>query len=128
MEERVHNLIAMAVRSAGFIASGWIGARNALWALVKKKPAGLRSVGDAKQFGKAKGSARPARFSLRSQIQAEIVNSALLGREGQAPAPGGDPMPVAVRGLQEALNVSAKDMLAELARRLDPDFKAVSKR
>lgn len=128
MERRVHNLIAMAIRSSGFIASGWIGARNALWSLVRRKPAGLRSISDARQYGKPKGSAMPAAFSLRSKIQAIIVNSALLARQGHPPAPGGDPMPVAVKGLQSALNVAAKDMLSELARRLNPDFRSVSKR
>ncbi len=128
MEERIHNLIAMAKRSASFIASGWIGARNQLWSIVKKKPARMASLQGARQYGRPKGAARAAVFWLRSKITAEIVNTALMAHQGKTPTPGGDPMPVAQKGLQMALNVAAQDMTAELARRLDPDFKAVSKR
>lgn len=128
MEERVRNYINAATRSAGFIASGWIGARNALWSSVKQKPSGLKSKYDAKQVGRPKGKATPAMFSLRSKIVATIENTALMKSMGRAPAPGGDPMPVAVKGLQAALNFAAKDMMTELARRLQPDFKKVSAR
>lgn len=126
MQERIHNLIVARKRAASFIASGWIGARNALWAFVKQKPAGTSSLLGARQYGQPKGAARHASFSLRSQISAFIQNTALMQFEGKAPAPGGDPMPTAIRGLQAALNVAAQDMAAELARRLDPDFKKVS--
>lgn len=128
MEERVRNFIASRSRSAGFIASGWIGARNALWSFVKQKPAGVRTVANARQYGRAKGRAKPASFSLRSVITAVIENTALMAMMGKAPAPGGDPMPTAIKGLQAAINVAAQDMLAELARRLQPDFKRVSAR
>lgn len=126
MEERVRNLINARTRSAAFIASGWIGARNMLFSLVKKKPAGMRSTADAKQYGRPKGSARPASFSLTNKIEAEIVNTALLSGQSNPPATGGNPMPVAQRGLRAALAISARDMLAELARRLQPDFKKFS--
>jgi hypothetical protein len=128
MEERVHNLILARTRSAGFIASGWIAARNVLWSVVKKKPAGTSSLSGVRQVGKPKGRAKPATFSLRSKIVSEIENSALMDHEGRTPAPGGNPMPVAQLGLQAALNVAAKDMIAELARRLNPDFRKVSAR
>jgi hypothetical protein len=128
MEERVRNLIKASMRSAGFIASGWIGARNALFALVKKKPSGLKSKYDSKQYGRPKGRAVPARFKLRGTIQSSITNTALMSSMGKPPAPGGNPMPGAVRGLQSALNFAATDMIAELARRLSPDFKKVSAR
>ncbi len=127
LQERIHNLIESAKRSAGFIASGWIGARNSLWSVVKKKPSGMRGMADVRQYGKPKGYARPAVFSLKSKITSEIVNTALMQNIGHAPAPGGNPMPVAEKGLQMALNVAAKDMMEELARRLGPDFRAVSK-
>lgn len=128
IKDKVANFIASAQRSAGFIASGWIGARNVLWSLVKKKPAGMRSTADAKQYGKPKGSAKAAVFSLRSKIESIIANTALKGNVSNPPAPGGNPMPIAQRGLQMALNVAAKDMINELARRLNPDFKKVSAR
>ncbi len=126
MEERVANYIASKVRSAGFIASGWIGARNALFSFVKGKPSGLKSTGDARQYGKPKGRAKPARFSLNSKIEAVIQNTALKGNESNPPAPGGDPMPTSVKGLQLALDVTARDMVKELARRLAPDLKKAS--
>lgn len=126
MQERVHNIIVSRTRAAGFIASGWIGARNVLWSLVRKKPSGTMSLVGARQYGRPKGSAKPATFALRSNIEAVITNTALQANVSKPPSTGGDPMPVAVAGLQKALSVSARDMLAELARRLDPDFKRVS--
>lgn len=128
MDERAHNLIVGRQRAASFIASGWIAARNALWSIVKNKPAGTKSLGGAKQYGRPKGWARPAIFSLKSNIQSVIANTALQSNVSKPPATGGDPMPVATRGLQQAINSAAQDMLNELARRLDPDFKKVSAR
>lgn len=128
MEARVLNFIASKSRAAGFIASGWIGCRNALWTIVRQKAAGTRTIAGARQYGRAKGKARPATFSLRSIMSSEIENTALMSMMGDAPAPGGNPMPVAVKGLQAALNVAARDMINELARRLNPDFKKVSAR
>lgn len=122
MAERVHNLIVSRSRAISFIASGWIGARNKLWSLVKKKPAKMRGFADARQFGRPKGSASPATFGLGSKIEAQIVNSALMANAGKPPSTGGDPMPVAEKGLQRALNVAAQDMTEELARRLNPDI------
>lgn len=124
-EDRVQNLIKLRVRSRSFIAAGWIGARNSLFSLVKQKPAKMRSIADAKQYGKPKGSAVPARFSLKHAITAGIVNTALLPKS-KDPSKPRDPMRTAVKGLQAALNETARDMLAELARRLQPDFKRVS--
>lgn len=127
IQEKALSFIRRSVRSVGFIRSGWIQAVKTLSAVVFKKPRNI-SMSDARQYGRPKGYARPAVFGLRSKIHAEIVNTALMAHKSNPPAPGGDPMPVAVRGLQMAMNVAARDMLAELARRLDPDFKAVSKR
>lgn len=126
MDERARNLIASRTRAAGFIASGWIGARNVLWSIVRKKPAGVTAMAGARQFGRPKGSAKPATFSLRSNIEAIIANTALQANISKPPSPGGDPMPEAVHGLQAAMDVAAKDMLNTLAQRLDPDFRKVS--
>ena len=126
MEQRIHNFIQARMRSAAFIASGWIGARNALFSVVKKKPAKMASLANARQYGQPKGKARPATFSLRSLIVAQIENTALMQHMARLPATGGNPMPLATAGLQKALNVAAADMTAELAKRLDPDFKRVS--
>lgn len=127
MQERIHNLIVGRTRAAGFIASGWIAARNILWSVVRKKPTRTTIIADARQYGRPKGTAQRAVFSLRSNIEASITNTALQSFVSKPPAPGGNPMPPAERGLQMALNVAARDMLGELERRLNPDFKAVSK-
>lgn len=124
-DERARNLIAIRKRSRSFIASGWIGARNALFSLVKQKDPKTRSIADAKQYGQPKGSATPARFTLRSVMQAIIGNTALLS-QSREPSKARDPRRTATKGLQAALNEAARDMTAELARRLQPDFKKVS--
>lgn len=125
MADRVRNFIASRLRSAGFVAAGWIGARNVLWSQVKQKPAGLKSLAGARQVGKPKGTARPARFSLQSKIAAIIENSA-FNTNPKEPSASGDAMPVAEKGLNDALRKTAEDMIQELQRRLDPDFKKVT--
>lgn len=124
-EQRVTNFINSRVRSRSFIASGWIAARNKLFSIVRNKPAKMRSVADARAYGKPKGDAQPAVFSLRGKIEARIENTALL-TQSKEPSKGRNPMSTAVKGLQAGLNATARDMLAELARRLNPDFKKVS--
>lgn len=129
LKEKARALIAAKVRSVGFIKSGWIPSVQKLSALVYKKPKGLTGkVGDAKQVGQPKGFCIPAKFTLRSQIFATIGNTALLAKSKYSTWHGkaGNPMPVAEKGLQSALNKAAKDMIEELKRRLDPDFKKVS--
>lgn len=127
MEERAANLIKARMRSATFIAAGWIAARNKLWSYVRQKPTGLTSTGGAKQLGKPKGNAKPANFAMTSKIQATIENAAFNTRP-QPPSGKGDAMPVAKKGLQAALNVAAQDMIEELKRRLNPDFKRFNRK
>lgn len=122
MVERARNLIASSVRSAAFIASGWIPAFRVLRSIVYDKPSGTTSSQGAKQYGKAKGSAKPARFSFAQKIECIIQNTALL-TIGKPPSKGGDPMPVAKAGLQAALDTAARDMIETLAKRLKRDLK-----
>lgn len=124
MAERVKNFIAARVRSAAFIASGWIPARKRLFSVVRQKPPGTSlSFAGSRQFGRDKGSAKPAtNGGLKSLIFAEISNTALLP-QGRYPAPGGDPMPEARQGLRAALREATRDMIETLARRLNKDFK-----
>lgn len=125
MEERVRNLIAARVKSATFIASGWLPARRLLFAAVRQKPPGINlSFAGATQYGKEKGSAKLASPNgIFGIITAEITNSALLDKPNvPAPPPGGDPMPVATKGLQAALDETERDMIETLERRLKPDF------
>ena len=127
--QRLKNFIAARARSATFIASGWLPARKRLFAFVKQKPLKAGSTfAFARQYGREKGSARPATFSgLRSLITAEIANTALK-TTSKYPAPGGDPLPVAKAGLQAALDIAAKDMIETLARRLNKDLAKFTRR
>lgn len=127
LAEKAISLVKAKVRSVAFIRSGWIQAVRDLSRVVYKRPR-IVSRAETKQIGRAKGFAVPAKFSFRSEIQARIVNTALQTESRFSSWSGkkSDPMPVAVQGLQAAIDFSAKDMLAELARRLDPDFKKVS--
>jgi hypothetical protein len=126
MQDKVSNFIKARMASVNFIKAGWIPARNILFGVVKQKPANARSVAGVKKRGKDKGSAKPAVFSLRSTINAEISNTALMEHVKRGISPGGNPMPVAEKGLQRALNLCAQDMIQKLAERLNPDFKKVS--
>lgn len=122
MAEKVSNFILARTRNVAFIAAGWIPARNRLFSAVKNKAGIATSVAGVRKKGTDKGSAKPATFSLRSKIQAIIENTALL-QKANLPAPGGDPMPTATRGLQIAMYISARDMIQTLEKRLQPDFK-----
>lgn len=125
MTEMIRRFIGARTRSANFIRSGWIPARNTLMRIVKVKPRlGSFSFDGAKVVGKPKGKAIPAAVrGFRGIIECIVENSALQRGRVRAPAPGGDPMPIAVKGLQKALDFCAKDMMAELARRLSGDLK-----
>jgi hypothetical protein len=122
LAEKVSNFIMARTRNVAFIAAGWIPARNRLFSAVKNKSGIAQLVAGVRKKGVDKGSAKPAVFSLRSKIQAIIENTALL-QKARMPAPGGDPMPTATRGLQKAMDISARDMIQTLEKRLQPDFK-----
>lgn len=124
--EMVRRFIAIRARSAGFIASGWVWARNRLWSHVRKKPTNLASMAGVRIAGRPKGDAHPAIFNLTSKITSDIGNTAL--HTSREPSVAGDPMRVGVVGLQRALNVAARDMENELARRLNPELRKVSAR
>jgi len=111
-------LLAARLRSVAFIKAGWIPARNKLFSVVKRKPVEASRVLDSKIYGKPKGDAKPAvNASLRHFIEAIIVNSAMNTKSK------GNPMPVAQKGLQKALQFVAQDMTAKLAERLRGDLR-----
>jgi hypothetical protein len=129
LEQKALKLIAAKVKSVGFIKSGWIPSVQTLSAVVYQKPRGLSgSVSGSKIVGAKKGYAVPARFGFRSKIEAVIANTALNQSSKFSSWHGkkGNPMPVAEKGLQRALNLAAQDMIQKLAERLNPDFKKVS--
>jgi hypothetical protein len=125
LADKARNLIKARVAAINFIRAGWIPAFKQLSLVVRQRPVKAKSVQGVVVKGKPKGRATPARFSLRSVIAATIENSA-LNKKPVYPETKGNPMRYAREGLQKALNLSAKDMVEELARRLNPDFKKVS--
>jgi hypothetical protein len=110
---------AAALRSTGFIGSGWVWSIRELAKTIGIRP--LAGTKLPKVGGAAKGYANPARFALSGVVTSEIGNTSLLAessqRTGSRP---GRPMVIAARGLGVAMNLTAKDMLAHLARKLQP--------
>jgi hypothetical protein len=125
LADKARNLIRARVASINFVRAGWIPALKQLWMAVRTKPRVSSTSDGAKQRGQSKGGARKSVFSLRSIIQAEIWNSA-LNKVAVPPETKGNPMKTAQEGLRKALAESAKDMMAELARRLNPELRKVS--
>lgn len=125
IEEAVRKFIARSVQTVAFIKSGWIPSRTALFRVVKKKPTNATRVADAKQHGKPKGYAIPARFSWTKAVQSIIANTALKD-DGLPPSRTHNPMPVAEAGLSKAMQIARLDMMNELARRLQPGFNRAS--
>lgn len=126
LDDKISNFIKARMVSVNFIKAGWIPARNILFSVVKQKPSNARTIAGVRKRGRDKGSAKPATFSLRSVITAIIENTALMAHVKRGVSTGGNPMPVAEKGLKRALNLAAQDMIQKLAERLNPDFKKVS--
>lgn len=116
LSKAARRMVGARIKAVNFIRSGWIYAVKTLSAAVGYS-AGPRD--GARMTGVAKGYAKPARPAVNSVVSAEIANTALL-RDKRTP------LPVAERGLSAALSFVAKDMLAHLAKKLDPVFKEVS--
>lgn len=122
IDEAVRNLIRSRIASAHFIRSGWLPGIRKLMAVVRKKPERVSlSRGGARQRGRDKGTARPARFGLTSKIVAEIQNDALNARV-KPPSTKGNPEKTGQQGLSKALKESARDMIETLAKRLKQDL------
>ncbi len=115
--------IARRLRAVAFIRSGWIYAVRTLSRLVGYKTA--RPNQDVRMSGQAKGYARPAQRVFNSTCEGEIANTALLTDAVRPQFKSGhssNPMPVATRGLQIAVNEEQRDMLEHLAQKLRPVF------
>lgn len=126
MDERSTKLIRARIVAVNFIRSAWIPAIRKLASVIKKKPSSVASVSGARQRGEPKGYSTPAVFRAAKVITAEI--GIRLFKKPIAPEVPGDPIGVATLGLQKALNLAAKDMTDELARRLNPDFQKFNRK
>lgn len=120
MSKVARSMRAAALRSTSFIASGWIYAVRGLAKAVgygdfSKRPKSARMTGNEKGF------VFPAVFTLSGIVSCTIGNSALLAQSAKRTgARLGRPMRIAERGLSIARNMTAKDMLAHLARKVQP--------
>jgi hypothetical protein len=112
-----------ALRSTGFIASGWVYSVRHLARVVGYRPL----TKEAKISGKPKGYAIPARSVISGKVACEIGNTSLL--ETSAPRTGsrkGRPTPIGAKGLDRAHWLTAKDMMNHLAQKLAPVIKPFS--
>lgn len=113
-----------ALRSTGFIASGWVWAIRGMARAVGYSADASRST---KVSGSPKGYAQPARFTISSNASVEIGNTALLAvsaaRTGKRQ---GRPMPIAQKGLSRAFILTARDMIEHLRSKLIPVFNRFS--
>ena len=114
LADRAKRLIAKRVSTISLVRSGWIPALRTLTSIVRNKPKrSSTSVGGAKQIGKDKGRAKPARWRPGA-IFTDIINdipALYRGTNDEAEA-----------GLQKALDESARDMRETLAARLKKDL------
>jgi hypothetical protein len=123
LQKSVRRFIGASIRSSEFIRSGWVpGAKEVARAV------GLPPKMEARPpKGKPKGSGRPARRVINGMVDGELVNTALLAQSAERTGSRkGNPMPVAMRGLAKAYQLTSRDILDHLARKLGPEFKKVS--
>jgi hypothetical protein len=121
LDQAARRLVASRMKHVAFIKSGWVWAFRDLTKVV----VGFKPRLDGKAYGDKKGEARPAGPRVDGIFRGEIENDSLLtiAKRGFS---HGNPMPIAVRGLQKALDWVAKDMMDHLAKKLKPDFDKVS--
>lgn len=116
----MRKLVGARIRSAAFIASGWIYAIRTLSKLVGYKNAGVVKYSaseTARMKGWAKGYAKPATRVWSGIVECEIANTALIHRDG-----GTSPKQVAEAGLALAFVDSVKDMRRHLQEKMGSIF------
>jgi len=130
MERAVKRFVAAAVRSRGFIASGWLWSMQDLvktFPLAKDgRPVKLLATLSKrlKHRGQRKGAARPARRGDKTP-SATIENTALNPKHTRG---AHNPIPVAMAGLRIGIRETLVDMKKHLEEKLKKDFKKVSTR
>lgn len=128
LDKQARRMVTGRLRATAFIKSGWIYAVRQLANVVKgRRPS---TAGESVQMkGQPKGWAKPAKQvspQSNATIVSEIGNSALIALSKSGTR--SNPMPLAARGLQAALDLTAKDMMQEYERRLRPVVKEHSAR
>ncbi len=127
MSVKARQIRGAALSSTAFIASGWIYAVRVLSKLAGYTVA--NAYKGPKMTGQEKGWVTPARFALSAQVACTMGNSALLAiSAGRTGARSGRPLAVAVRGMVRARNLTARDMLDHLAKKLQPVLNQFSAR
>lgn len=129
MSKPARRMRSAALRSTAFIAAGWVYAIKGLAKAVgyaefkDSKPTGARMT------GKAKGWVNPAKLAFNSVVKCEIGNTSLLAQSAsRTGSRKGNPMPIAQRGLTLAYQLTRKDMLEHLAKKIAPVLKQSSAR
>ena len=119
MGKAARSVRAASLRSTGFIASGWV---YAVRGLARLAGYGDRiNVNQPRVSGEAKGYAVPAVSALSSVVTCEIGNTSLIAESAKRTGSRrGAPLKTANRGIEVAMALTAKDMLAHLARKLQP--------
>ena len=116
----VKKLVGARVRAVAFIKSGYVPAIRGLAKAVGYNPG---SGDSAKSRGVPKGYVIPAKPAISSVVKCEIANTALLAESAaRTGSRKGAPMSVAEKGLSMAFSESARDMMAHLAKKLNPVF------
>ena len=119
MSGPARKLRAAALRSTGYIASGWLWAIKRLAIATRDKKGQIRFP--VKLSGKPKGYARVATFTLNGVVACEIGNTALLAvSAARTGLRKGNPMRVAERGLAIARQMTAANMIEHLRQKLQP--------
>lgn len=119
MSKPARAMRAASLRSTGFIASGWVSAVRGLSRIAGY--ADRKSVTMPRATGAQKGFVQPATPAINAVVSCTIGNTALLAETARRTGlRKGAPMRKAERGLSVARDLTAKDMLAHLARKLQP--------
>ena len=122
-------LRARALKSVGYIASGWIYSVKELSRMVGYEDRVAATKSPARMTGKTKGYVIPATFAINSKVNCTIANLALIeessARTGRRK---GNPMPIAERGLAIARQLTANNMMEHLRKKLQPVLNAHSAR
>lgn len=114
MAQAISKMLGGRLRSVAFLKSGWLPAVKKLASFVQSKAGAAPMDISAKQFGRAKGDAQPARPG--SVVKAVIANLATTRRDQKQAL-----IKYGTRGLQRAFDDEAKSMNEYVERKMKPD-------